>query len=173
MVNKEKDDDGEMIIPDDISLSTVGSLARKLASKSGTATKKISHTIGKSDPVTMKQPDHFVLLNKYSKSQSSMGMDTQPYQIHGRMMGWKLTTRSRRRKLFRIIDQVKMKEGEGFVYDSERLKTKQKELERVSLRSTGAYEQQLRRMVEARCRNPKHMVIFHFCVNISSHVCQL
>ena len=162
----EVDDTGDQgnDVADDLSLSTIGSLTRKLTHHGNTTgrrsrpqTTKRSKSRQNNDADAV-QPDRLLLLNKYGESEASLGIDTQPYQIHGRMMGWKLTTRNRRKKLFRIIDQVKVKENEHFAFDAERLKAKQKESARVMLRSAGAYEKNLRRMVDARCRNPKYMV---------------
>ena len=156
-----------------MSLSTLGSLARKLYPQTQTQTQTPSRIKSANDNTnTMKQskgdnyatiatePDRFMLMNKYNDSQSAMGMDTQPYQIHGRMMGWKLTTRSRRKNLFNVIDQVKLKEmGDASAYDTDYIQARQEEANRVLLRSASSYEKNLRRMVDARCRNPKHMVM--------------
>ena len=181
MLDVDNDVDNDV---DDVSTSTIKSLTRKLTS-SGDMTSRKSHlrTSGSSSSRLKSsskapgngdfdslQPDRTVLLNKYSRSQSSIGMDTQPYQIHGRMMGWKLTTRNRRKKLFNIINKVRLKEEEGFLFDTERLKAKKKELERVSLRSADACEKNLRRMIDARSRNPKHTVS-HQCTIIL--LCQI
>jgi len=101
------------------------------------------------------------IFEKYVLSKDVAQMEPKPYQVHSKMMGWKLTTQMRKREMFNAIaDATRYSttlQTESSVYDTTELLENIEVRKKLQNRSVEAWEKTMSRMVKARCAKPKYM----------------
>lgn len=143
---------------------TVDSIINKISKEASIELPEVANKLSeksKDDAVTGIQISENDLYRKYVLSKDIASMEPKPFQVHSRIMGWKLTTQSRKRDILNAVTQASRNtpslQEETAIYDTRGVLADIECQKKIQMRSIEAWEKTMARMVKARCAKPKYM----------------